>query len=100
MTFVVQTTELGLQLETLELSMAEDDNKALEEFEVLSRELASVEQSLATLRRKNAVLQSQAEKKQKAVVDQKKLIDVRQSQIDSVNQKVSALKEYLCSWLP
>ena len=93
MTFVVQTTELGLQLETLELSMAEDDNKALEEFEVLSRELASVEQSLATLRRKNAVLQSQAEKKQKAVVDQKKLIDVRQSQIDSVNQKVSALVE-------
>ena len=73
--------------------MAEDDNKALEEFEVLSRELASVEQSLATLRRKNAVLQSQAEKKQKAVVDQKKLIDVRQSQIDSVNQKVSALEE-------
>jgi uncharacterized protein YydD (DUF2326 family) len=93
LTFVVQTTELGLQLETLELSMAEDDNKALEEFEVLSRELASVEQSLATLRRKNAVLQSQAEKKQKAVVDQKKLIDVRQSQIDSVNQKVSALEE-------
>ena len=72
--------------------MAEDDNKAMEEFEVLSRELASVEQSLATLRRKNAVLQSQAEKKQKAVVEQKKLIDVRQSQIDSVNQKVSAPK--------
>lgn len=72
--------------------MAEDDNKAMEEFEVLSRELASVEQSLATLRRKNAVLQSQAEKKQKAVVEQKKLIDVRQSQIDSVNQKVSVSK--------
>ena len=88
----MQTTELGLQLETLELSMAEDDNKAMEEFEVLSRELASVEQSLATLRRKNAVLQSQAEKKQKAVVEQKKLIDVRQSQIDSVNQKVSVPK--------
>ena len=85
--------------------MSGDEGKIVEEMEVLARELASVEQSLATLRRKNAVLQTQAEKKQKAVVDQKRLIDVRQSQIDSVNQKVSCaslkvIAVVCCSWLP
>jgi len=48
-----KATDLTLQMSTLELSIAQDDQATEEEVERLMQELASVEASLATLQSKN-----------------------------------------------
>ena len=54
-------------------------------------ELLSVEQSLACLQGKNKTMISTLDSKQKLTSDQKRQIESRQTQIDSVTQKVISL---------
>ncbi len=51
-------------------------------------EMASVEQSLAQLQAKNKSLRVAYDAKQKVVAEQRRLIDQRKTQIESVSQKV------------
>ena len=69
--------------------MQDDKSQTDRELEILLQEMASVEQSLSTLQAKNKSLRVTFDAKQKSVNDQRRLIDQRKTQIDSVSQKVS-----------
>ena len=83
-----------MALETLQHSVQGDRNQTDHELEVLRLEMASVEQSLSVLQKKNRSLRAIYEEKQKNVAEQRKVIDQRKTQIDSVSQKVSCSDYY------
>lgn len=76
-------------METAELNIQGEDAATEREMQLMMQELASVEQSLSTLQKKNQLLKQTYEQKQKVVLDQKRMVDQRNTQIETVSQKVS-----------
>ena len=86
---LLQATDLTLALETLDMSIKQDDQATEDEIDKLMMELASVEQSLSTLQKKNFHLKLSCEEKKKTVIEQKRILDQRDVQMDALNGSVS-----------
>ena len=77
-------TNLNMEVETVQLDQDSDRAIIEQERQKLMLELLSVEQSLVCLQGKNKTMISTLDSKQKLTSDQKRQIESRQSQIDSV----------------
>ena len=75
----------------LQLDVGADSDAIDQEKAQLAMEMASVEQSLRTLKSKNADLQQRESEKAKTTSEQSRQIVSRRAQIDAVNQKLESL---------